>query len=150
MIADKSWDMKVELEKLRGPEESEKEQKVTFSNITKTGKKNKYIFSVIAHLETDISTKRFLISFDEKSETLLIPLAVPKSGKSAPHIIGELRNQDGQTFFCSAEKGSLDASIFKEESSTSVTCCGQVRTLFQVCLLFRIIIYSSRFSYCRF
>jgi len=57
---------------------------------------------------------------------MLRPLEVPKSGKTAPHIIGELCNQDGQTFFCSAEKGSLDASIFKEHSSTAITCCGQL------------------------
>ncbi|CBY14866.1 unnamed protein product, partial [Oikopleura dioica] len=126
VIAVKSWDLKSELRKIRGPEESEKNQKVTFSNITKTGKKNNYIFSVIAHLETDASTKRFLISFDENNQTMLRPLEVPKSGKTAPHIIGELCNQDGQTFFCSAEKGSLDASIFKEHSSTAITCCGQL------------------------
>jgi hypothetical protein len=124
----KSWNLKNELVKIRGPEESEKDQKVTFSNITKTGTKKNYIFSVIAHLEADAlqKGKRFLISFDEKNETMLRPLAVPKSGKTAPHIIGELANQDGQTFFCSAEKGSLDASIFKEQSSTSITCCGQL------------------------
>ena len=125
VIAVKSWDMREELEKVK--EDNDKEEKITFSNITKTGKKGNYIFSVIAHVQTDDSTRRLLISFDEKNETTLRSLAVPKSGKTAPHIIGELCNQDGQTFFCSAEKGSLDASIFKEKSASAITCCGQVR-----------------------
>ncbi|CAG5085549.1 Oidioi.mRNA.OKI2018_I69.PAR.g10923.t1.cds [Oikopleura dioica] len=124
VIAVKSWDMREELEKVK--EDNDKEEKITFSNITKTGKKGNYIFSVIAHIQTDDSTKRLLISFDEKNETTLRSLAVPKSGKTAPHIIGELCNQDGQTFFCSAEKGSLDASIFKEKSASAITCCGQL------------------------